>query len=96
MNTSDIKMILTCHQRHDIPLQHSVALFYRVLGLSLSAAAKRAGYTRGYLYMALSGERKASVPLRQAVCDDLGVDVWSCTAEMKNVVLSDNTGVACE
>jgi len=69
-------MILTCHQRHNIPLQHSVAFFYRVLGISLTATAKRAGYTRGYLYMALSGERNPPAPLRQAVHDDLGINVW--------------------
>ena len=76
MNTTGIRAILDCHQRLNVPLQHSVAFLYRVLGLSLSATAERAGYTRGYLYMALAGERNPPNRLRHAIQDDLGVDVW--------------------
>ena len=76
VKTSDIENILACHRRHGIPLQHSVAFLYRVLGQSLSATAERAGYTRGYLYMALAGERNPPDRLRQAVHEDLGVNVW--------------------
>lgn len=76
MKTSDIENILACHRRYGIPLQHSVAFLYRVLGQSLSATAERAGYTRGYLYMALAGERNPPDRLRQAVREDIGLDVW--------------------
>ncbi len=76
MNTIAIRTILDCHQRLDVPLQQSVAFLYRVLGQSMSDTATRAGYTRNYLYKALAGERNPPCRLRQAVREDLGVDVW--------------------
>lgn len=77
MKTSDLEAVLACHQALDIPLQHSVAFVYRVLGLSLSATAERAGYSRNALYKALSGKRTPSVELRKAVREDVGIDVWA-------------------
>ncbi len=77
MKTSDLEAVLACHQALDIPLQHSVAFVYRVMGLNLTATAERAGYSRNTFYKALAGDRTPSARLREAVREDLGIDVWA-------------------
>lgn len=77
MNSDQTEKILCLHRDCGIALQHSVALLFRVQGMSLSAVAKAAGYQRTYLYKALAGELEPSPRLRRALEDALGVDPWA-------------------
>ncbi|MGR9053827.1 MAG: hypothetical protein ACU84J_14370, partial [Gammaproteobacteria bacterium] len=76
MNRRQTMQILQLHKDCGIPLQHSVAMLFRVLGVSLSDTAAEAGYQRTYLYKALSGELEPSTALRHCVESVLGVDPW--------------------
>ena len=80
MNSRQVRRILRLHMECGIPLQHSVAMLFRVKGASLGTAAKQAGYQRTYLYKALSGELSPSPRLRETMESMLGVDPWAIHA----------------
>ncbi|MCI0667557.1 MAG: hypothetical protein L0Y43_05840 [Methylococcaceae bacterium] len=80
MNSRQVERILRLHTECGIPLQHSVAMLFRVKGVSLGTAAKQAGYQRTYLYKTLSGELAPSPRLRETMESMLGVDPWAIHA----------------
>ena len=77
MNSRQVEKILGLHRECGIPLQHTVAMLFRVLGVSLGKAAQQAGYQRTYLYKALAGELAPSPQLRETMESLLGVDPWA-------------------
>ncbi len=71
-----LQQLLQAHRSAGIGLHHSVGFLCRVQGVELKAAAREAGVSRGLLYFALRGERRATDRVRQAVEKHLGVDPW--------------------
>ena len=71
-----IRRLLEVHRECGVPLQHAVALIFRVKRLSLNSVAVDAGYQRTSLYKALAGEIVPPVPLRTTIRLCIGVDPW--------------------
>lgn len=76
MHKKAIKEILLVLQKHQVPLQHGVALICRARGEQLSALASRCGFHRNSLYKALAGEIAPNPKLVSAVRSELGVNPW--------------------
>lgn len=81
MDVAAIEEILAVLQKHDVPLQHSVALICKCQGRKLSDLASDCGYHRNSLYKALSHNMRVQPGMAEAVKRELGVNPWEYAPE---------------
>jgi transcriptional regulator with XRE-family HTH domain len=75
--------VLSLHQRHNIPLQHSIALLCKTEGIGMSELAESCGKHRNYLNQSLRGIFKPTHKFRMAITKKLGVDPWKYQSDRK-------------
>jgi len=76
MNNTSAAEILTVLCKHEVPLQHSVALLCKVQGKTLTDIAEASGFHRNLLYKALSGGTRPNSKLQKAVEQALDINPW--------------------
>ena len=75
MNTNKISQIFNSLISEGIEPRHVVPFCLRLHGKCLKDVSRSLGVSRGYLYKALAGERKANKSLIQEL-DRLGINPW--------------------
>lgn len=76
LNKQASEEILAVLGKHDVPLQHSVALLCKMRGVTLTEVAKACGCHRNLLYKALAGEIAPNNELVTGVAAFLGMNPW--------------------
>jgi hypothetical protein len=75
--------ILHVHQECRIPLQLSVMMLFKVLTVTQSEEADRAGVDKTLVYKSLVGLRKLTTRLKQEMVSIFGMDVWEYLSDTK-------------
>ncbi len=84
----DVSRILLVHQEHRIPLQLSVMMLFKVLKVTQSEVADRAGVDKTMVYKSLAGLRKSPARLKQEMFSLFGMDVWAYNADTKRAPIA--------
>jgi ethanolamine ammonia-lyase large subunit len=79
-----VSRILHVHQEYRIPLQLSVMMLFKVLRVTQTEVADRAGVDKTMVYKSLAGLRKPPERLKQEMLSIFGMDVWEYHADEKN------------
>ena len=75
MKRHSIEQIFEFHQTHQIPIQYTVTMLLKTLGVSQGEVASAAGIDASYLRQILRGVRPISPKLKAVMKKSLGVDI---------------------
>jgi hypothetical protein len=79
-----VSRILHVHHECQIPLQLSVMLLLKVLKVTQSEVADRAGINKTMVYKSLAGLRRPPERLKQTMFSIFGMDVWKFRVDVKS------------
>lgn len=82
MNKKAMLEIMEVLCRHQVPLQHTVALLCKAKGVPLNEIAKQVGCHRNLVYKSLAGEVAPNPQLVQGLREVLGLDPWAFRQKM--------------
>jgi ethanolamine ammonia-lyase large subunit len=78
-----VSRILHVHHEYQIPLQLSVMMLFKVLKVTQSEVADRAGVDKTMVYKSLAGLRTSPTRLKQEMFSIFGMDVWEYHADTR-------------
>jgi ethanolamine ammonia-lyase large subunit len=86
-----VSQILHVHHEYRIPLQLSVMMLFKVLKITQTEVACRAGVDKTLVYKSLAGLRKPPQRLKQEMFSIFGMDVWEYHAGAKSAPIAPGT-----
>ena len=83
-----VSRILHIHQAYRIPLQLSVMMLFKVLNVTQTEVAGRAGVDKTMVYKSLAGIRKPPERLKREMFLIFGMDVWEYHTDAKRAPIA--------